>query len=326
MIYSADAFSQKMADSNKDLKRRKITTVQVNIGKLCNQTCLHCHVESGPHKTRENMTATTVSRLLELIDKYEGVGLVDITGGAPELNPHFKDFVVGLRSRGIRVIDRCNLTVLFESGQEETPEFLAHHGVEVVASLPCYSSDNVDKQRGDGVFDKSIRGLQRLNQLGYGRPSSGLKLDLVYNPVGPHLPPSQKQLEKDYKKRLFDDFGIEFNGLFCITNMPIKRFLYDLKKQKKYEEYMQLLVDNFNPQAAESIMCRDLISVSWDGKIYDCDFNQMLSIPLGDRREETKTIFDIESISELESFPIATRSHCFGCTAGAGSSCGGALL
>jgi radical SAM/Cys-rich protein len=316
-------FLKTVKKNNVDFYRRPISTVQVNIGKLCNQTCLHCHVESGPHKKRENMTLETVERLLELIDKEGTVQTVDITGGAPELNAHFKHFVMELRKREIQVIDRCNLTVLFEPGQEETADFLAHNKVKVVASLPCYSSDNVDKQRGDGVFDKSIRALQKLNSLGYGDLATGLELDLVYNPVGAHLPPNQMDLEKSYKEKLFKDFKIVFNNLYCITNMPIKRFLFDLKKNNNYETYMELLVNNFNSSAATNVMCRDLVSVSWDGKIYDCDFNQMLEIPIGFKG---KSIFEIESIGELRNLEIATKNHCFGCTAGAGSSCGGTTV
>ena len=303
-----------------DFKRRELKTLQVNIGKLCNQTCLHCHVEAGPHKTRENMSKETIIKLLSLIDRSESIRTVDITGGAPELNIHFKFFVDELRKRGIEVINRCNLTVLFEPGQEQTANFLAERQVKVVASLPCYSSDNVDKQRGDGVFSKSIKALKLLNSLGYGKENSSLELDLVYNPVGAHLPPDQSQLERDYKSKLLEDFEIEFNKLYCITNMPIKRFLYDLKKNQNYEAYMSLLVENFNNSAASNAMCRDLISVSWDGKIFDCDFNQMLDLPLGYKQI---SVFEIESFEEITKTPIATESHCFGCTAGAGSSCGG---
>lgn len=313
-------FLKCVKENNVDLSRNKLTTVQINIGKLCNQTCLHCHVEAGPHKKKENMTGDTIEKLLELIDKSGDIELVDITGGAPEMNPHFKTFVAELRARNIRVIDRCNLTVLWEPGQEETASFLAHHNVDVVASLPCYSTKNVDTQRGDGVFEKSIRALQLLNSLGYGKEGTGLNLDLVYNPGGAFLPPDQKTLEADYKKKLMDDFGISFNSLYCITNMPIKRFLFDLKKSKKYEEYMQLLLDNFNPGAANNVMCKDLVSISWDGKIFDCDFNQMLEIPAGYKE---KSIFDVKSLADISSDVIATGSHCFGCTAGAGSSCGG---
>lgn len=316
-------FTKSIKESGVEFSRKPVSTIQVNIGKLCNQTCLHCHVESGPHKKKENMNRETVEQLLKLIDKENTVETVDITGGAPELNPHFRFFVKELRNRGIKVMNRCNLTVLFEPGQEDTAEFFAENGVDIVASLPCYSSQNVDKQRGDGVFGKSIKGLQLLNSLGYGKEGSNLSLDLVYNPVGAHLPPEQSKLEKDYKLKLREDFDIQFNRLFCITNMPIKRFLFDLKRNNNYETYMQLLLDNFNPHAAENVMCRDLVSVSWDGQIFDCDFNQMLEIPLGYKKT---SIFDLDSLSSVIDRPIAVDSHCFGCTAGAGSSCGGTTV
>jgi len=316
-------FADKIKETNTQFNRLPLTTLQINIGLLCNQTCLHCHVESGPHKKKENMQDETVKRILSVADNTKTIQTVDITGGAPELNPYFRDVVKHFRSQGKEVIDRCNLTVLFEEGQEDTATFLADNQVKVVASLPCYSRDNVEKQRGDGVFDRSIRALQNLNELGYGREGSGLTMDLVYNPVGPHLPPPQETLLTDYKKALKEDFGIEFNNLYTITNMPIKRFLFDLKKSKKYDEYMTLLHDNFNKNAAEAVMCRSLVSVSWDGYLFDCDFNQALSIPIASKKT---SVFDIESFDEIADFEIATASHCYGCTAGAGSSCGGALV
>lgn len=317
-----ETFEQVTKRHGIDMTRSSVDTLQVNMGKLCNQACLHCHVEAGPNKKRENMDRATVDRILELIDRSAPIRTVDITGGAPELNPNFRYFVEELRRRDIDVWDRCNLTVLEVPGQEETADFLAHHGVKVVASLPCYSSDNVDKQRGDGVFAASIRALQKLNSLGYGIEGSGLEIDLVYNPVGAHLPPSQAQLKKDYKAKLDADFGIQFNELYCITNMPIKRFLFDLKRQNKLAEYMQLLIDNFNPAAAREVMCLSLVSVSWDGKIFDCDFNQMLQLGLSGSQN---TLSDIDSFDALAGGQITLRDHCFGCTAGAGSSCGGAL-
>lgn len=321
--FDLKSFGDTIVNNNVEFSRRSLTTLQVNMGKLCNQACLHCHVEAGPNKKRENMDRLAVDRLLELVDHQSSINTVDITGGAPELNPHFRHFVSELRKRNIDVIDRCNLTVLFEPGQKDTPNFLADNKVKIVASLPCYSADNVDKQRGDGVFEKSINGLLYLNSLGYAKEGSGLKLDLVYNPIGANLPPDQFALEKSYKDKLMMDFGIEFNDLYCITNMPIKRFLFDLIKNKNYEHYMQLLLENFNPVAASNVMCRGLVSVSWDGQIYDCDFNQMLSMPISGKRT---TIFDIESFSELEKGSIATGPHCFGCTAGAGSSCSGTTI
>ena len=305
------------------LERRRLTTLQVNVGKLCNQTCRHCHVEAGPTRS-EQMTRRTAERVVELMDLPGAgdLGLVDITGGAPELSPQFRFLAAEARARGFRVIDRCNLTVLFEPGQEETAGFLRDHRVEVVASLPCYSSDNVTKQRGEGVFGRSIEALRLLNSLGYGREGTGLVLDLVYNPVGAFLPPDQEELQGDYKERLLADFGIVFNRLYTITNMPVKRFLYDLKHSHQLEEYMTLLVNSFNLQAAEEVMCRDLVSIGWEGTLYDCDFNQMLEMPVpGPRR----SIWDLDSLDEFNRGPIAVADHCFGCTAGAGSSCGGSL-
>ena len=305
------------------LDRRQLTTLQVNVGKLCNQTCRHCHVEAGPQRT-EMMTQATAGRVVELMDVAgtDHLELVDITGGAPELNPVFRFLVRSARARGLRVMDRCNLTVLFQPGQEGTAQFLRDLGVEIVASMPCYTAENVDRQRGKGVFAESIRALELLNDLGYGQEGSGLILNLVYNPVGPFLPPAQEELEADYKERLRDDFGIVFSSLFTITNMPIKRFLYDLKHTGELEEYMTLLVNSFNVDTVEGVMCRDLLSIGWEGTIYDCDFNQMLELPVP---REARTIWDIQSLEAFSGGHIATGDHCFGCTAGAGSSCGGQL-
>lgn len=314
------SFERSLQEHKLDVKRHKISTLQVNIGKLCNQACLHCHVEAGPNRT-ENMKRETVDRLIALLEKEPQIHTVDITGGAPELNPHFRHFVTAIRAMGKKVIDRCNLTVLFEPGQEDTAQFLADNKVEVVASMPCYLSDNVDKQRGKGVFVKSIAALQQLNDLGYGKEGSDLTLSLVYNPVGEHLPPAQGPLQNDYKKHLMDNFQIEFTNLFTITNMPIKRYAHMLEREGKMEDYMQLLINAFNPLAAKEVMCTELVSIGYDGQIYDCDFNQMLEIPLNWKE---RTIFDIEALSDLEP-EIAFDSHCYGCTAGSGSSCGGAL-
>ena len=303
------------------IRRDKIKTLQVNIGRKCDLACSHCHVEAGPKRT-ENMTGRTVDRLIELLADAEHADTVDITGGAPELNPHFRRFAAEARRLGKTVLDRCNLTVFFQPGQSDTPEFLAEHGIQVIASLPCYSPENVDKQRGRGVFGKSMKALKRLNKLGFGMPNSDLILNLVYNPVGEHLPPPQAQLESDYKIRLREHLGVEFNSLYTITNMPIRRYVHYLRRENKLDEYMQLLIDNFNAKAALGVMCTELVSISWDGKIYDCDFNQMLEIPIN---YSPKTIWQIDS---LDSLPrgIAFDNHCYGCTAGAGSSCGGALL
>lgn len=314
-------FEQTLQEKGITLERGAITTLQVNIGKLCNQACHHCHVEAGPKRT-EIMERKTVDRLLELLALEPQIHTVDITGGAPEMNPHFRYFAREIRRMGKEVIDRCNLTVFYEPNQDGTPEFLAENQIQVVASLPCYLEDNVDKQRGKGVFGKSISALQKLNSLGYGKEESGLKLHLVYNPIGTHLPPAQAGLEAAYKKKLRDEFDIEFNQLFTITNMPIKRFAHMLERDGLMEQYMQLLIDNFNPQAAASVMCSELVSIGWDGKIYDCDFNQMLDMPIG---WNPKTIWDITKLSELDK-TIALANHCFGCTAGSGSSCTGALM
>lgn len=316
-----DPFSQALAQRQLSLPRVQIDTLQVNVGKLCNQACHHCHVEAGP-KRMERMQEKTADRILELLERTPRIRVVDITGGAPELNPYFKKIALFAKGRGLEVIDRCNLTIFYEPGQEELPYFLSHNDITVVASLPCYSPKNVDQQRGKGTFEKSIRALQTLNSLGYGKSESKNKLHLVYNPLGAFLPPPQITLENEYRKKLSEDFGISFNHLFTITNMPIKRFSEELMRWKRLEEYMQLLVDNFNSQAAASVMCRNLVSVGWDGQIYDCDFNQMLDIPIANGRT---TVWDIENFEELSHRTIAFGSHCFGCTAGSGSSCGGSL-
>jgi len=302
------------------LRRAAVTTLQVNVGKRCNQACHHCHVDAGP-KRSEMMTATTAERVLEVLDASPKVDTVDVTGGAPELNPSFRRLVEGARRAGRRVIDRCNLTVLHEPGMESLPEFFVEHGVELTCSLPCYSMKNVDQQRGKGVFDKSIESLRKLNGLGYGRSGSALTLNLVYNPVGAFLPGPQAALEQDYKRELGGAFGIEFHRLFTITNMPIKRFAADLERSGKQREYMSLLVNHFNPATVAGLMCRSLVSVGWEGTLYDCDFNQMLEIPLS--AGLPRTIFELDATGVIDDAPIATAAHCFGCTAGAGSSCGG---
>ena len=304
------------------LTRQPVTrTLQVNVGKRCNQACHHCHVEAGPRRT-EVMPREVLDAVLELLARSPGLEIVDVTGGAPELNPHFRDLVDGARRLGRHVIDRCNLTVLFEPGMEDLAPFLADREVEVIASLPCYGPDNVEAQRGHGVFETSIRALQLLNRLGYGRPGSRLALHLVYNPLGPTLPPAQAALEADYKRELVARFGVEFHRLYTITNMPIRRFAAQLQRRGQDEAYMSLLINHFNPAAVPELMCRSLLSVGWDGQLYDCDFNQMLELPLG---AGPRTVFELDSAAELAGAPVATDSHCFGCTAGSGSSCGGAL-
>jgi radical SAM/Cys-rich protein len=303
-----------------ELRRREVTTLQINVGKLCNQACHHCHVEAGPKRT-EIMPAGVAERTMKLLAATPSIQTVDITGGAPELNANFRMLVSESRRLKKNVIDRCNLTVFFEDERETLPEFLAANKVEITASLPCYTESNVDQQRGQGAFEKSIRALRLLNGIGYGQPGSGLTLNLVYNPLGASLPPPQQKLEADYKRELGQNFGIEFNRLFTITNMPIKRFAEMLFREGKHESYMGLLANHFNPATVESLMCRDLVSIGWDGKIYDCDFNQMLDL----ETPSAKTIWEIDTFSELAHKRIATARHCFGCTAGAGSSCGGSL-
>lgn len=321
MVRASLPFSAKLRAAGLDERRKQLKVVQINVGKFCNQACLHCHVEAGPKRT-EKMEPAVAERVVELLRASRGIETLDITGGAPELNGSFRMLVTAARQLGLEVIDRCNLTVLFEAGQEDLAEFLATERVRVIASLPCYSEANVEKQRGGGVFQKSIDALQRLNALGYGRAGSGLTLDLVYNPVGPSLPPAQSGLEADYKKQLGANFGIEFNQLFTITNMPIKRFLHQLEREGKLEQYMELLVDSFNPHAAAEIMCRDLVSVGWDGLLYDCDFNQMLELKV---RGTARTVWEIDSFDRLNESGIAFADHCYACTAGAGSSCTGSL-
>jgi radical SAM/Cys-rich protein len=276
-------------------------------------------VDAGPKRT-ERMTRDTAERVLALLEASPGVGTMDITGGAPELNSNFPRLVEGARRLGRTVIDRCNLTVLWEDGMEWLPGFLVAHRVELTCSLPCYTAKNVDQQRGKGVYDKSLEALRLLNRLGYGIDGSDLTLNLVYNPVGAFLPPGQAKLEADYKRELAA-LGIEFHGLFTITNMPINRFAADLARSGKEQEYMGLLVNHFNPATVDGLMCRSLVSIGWDGRLYDCDFNQMLEIELPPPLP--RTIDDLESLEELDGAAIATARHCFGCTAGAGSSCGG---
>ncbi|MBI2841421.1 MAG: arsenosugar biosynthesis radical SAM protein ArsS [Acidobacteria bacterium] len=301
------------------LIRQPVRTLQVNVGKLCNQACHHCHVEAGPART-ETMSAEVADRVLELLARSPGVETLDLTGGAPELNPNFRRLVVEARRLGRQVIDRCNLTILLEPGMEQLSEFMAAQQVRIVASLPCYQAKNVDKQRGRGVFDKSIDAMRRLNRLGYGTPGSPLEIDLVYNPGGAYLPPPQDQLEAQYREELGRLFGLRFNRLLTITNMPIKRFADFLDRVGQSQAYMCLLANHFNPATVGGLMCRSLLNIGWDGRMYDCDFNQMLEIPT-----PARTIWEIHSLSALTGRQISTGRHCFGCTAGAGSSCTGAL-
>eukprot|EP01025_Chloroclados_australasicus_P063744 TRINITY_DN8445_c1_g1_i1.p2 TRINITY_DN8445_c1_g1~~TRINITY_DN8445_c1_g1_i1.p2 ORF type:complete len:394 (-),score=39.55 TRINITY_DN8445_c1_g1_i1:1229-2410(-) len=315
-------FYKKMDESGvSHLTRLPSKIFQLNIGLYCNQACTHCHVESSPKRT-EIMDHETAKQCVNLMKTSNTITTVDLTGGAPELNPEFRFLVEQARALDLEVIDRCNLTVLLEPGQEDLVDYLAKHKVRVVASLPCYSSENVDQQRGSGVFARSIKGLQMLNAAGYGKPNTGLLLDLVYNPNGVFLAPAQAKLEGVYKDELKQNYNIEFNSLFCINNMPIKRYCDYLLRRGKLQEYMQLLVDNFNPAAAEGVMCRDTVSVGWNGRVYDCDFNQQLEIGLSNGH--VRTVFDIDSLDDLSGIMIACDNHCYGCTAGAGSSCQGA--
>lgn len=304
-----------------DISRTQLEVIQLNLGYLCNLSCLHCHVNAGPKRT-ELMTKETIDQVLELAKTIGGKTL-DLTGGAPEMNPHFKYLVQQASELNIAVIDRCNLVILEEEGYEGLAKFLADHKVTVVASLPCYLEENVDKQRGNGVFQKSLAALKRLNDLGYGQSGSGLALDLIFNPQGPSLPPGQQALEQKYKTHLQQHYAIEFNHLYTITNMPIKRFGSTLISKGNFDEYMQLLVDSYNPQTLEQVMCLNTISVDWQGYVYDCDFNQMLDLPLADHSEQLH-ITDMV-MHQLAGQDIATRQHCYGCTAGQGSSCSGAL-
>ena len=297
-----------------------IEVLQVNVGKLCNQTCRHCHVDAGPER-REIMSRETAAACLDVLARTD-IPTVDITGGAPEMNPRFRWLVGESRRLDRRVIDRCNLTILTAAGFEDLPEFLAANRVEIVASLPCYFEENCDRQRGGGVFAKSIEALRTLNSLGYGAPNSGLELALVYNPVGPSLPPQQTSLEAAYRRELGARYGVIFNRLITITNMPISRFLADLLAAGKYDEYMQKLIDAFNPATLDGLMCRTTLSVDWQGRLYDCDFNQMLE--LGTGADVPQTIFDFD-LDALARRRIVTASHCYGCTAGAGSGCQGQI-
>lgn len=307
------------------LRRGRLTTLQVNVGKHCNMACHHCHVDAGPTRT-EVMPRRVAEHVVKLVRATPGIEVVDLTGGAPELNPNFCRLVEESRRLGRRVIDRCNLTVLFEPGQEALPEFLAAHDVEIVASLPCYQPENVAQQRGPGAFEKSIEALRLLNRLGYGRGDPRRALHLVYNPVGDFLPPPQARLEARYKDELRRHFGVEFDRLYTLTNMPIKRFAHWLERAGRHAAYLGLLVNHFNPSTVPELMCRSLVSVGWDGSLYDCDFNQMLEIPLGaGDGGGPRTVFDLASLEGLDQRPVATAAHCFGCTAGAGSSCSGAL-
>ncbi len=319
---SVSRFGQKLEEAGLfPLRAMEINTLQVNVGKRCNQACKHCHVDAGPNRTEE-MTRETAELVIDVLRRYPWITTLDITGGAPELNLNFEYLVNEARALGRQVIDRCNLTILFVPGKEHLADFLAGHGVEVVASLPYYLAQRTDAQRGLGVFDQSIEGLRLLNSKGYGREESGLALNLVYNPTGAFLPPAQAAIEAEYKEELKTRYGVVFNRLFTITNLPIARFKHFLQRSGNYERYMERLAGAFNPAAAANVMCRSLISVGYEGTLYDCDFNQMLEMPVAG--DCPRHIRDFDAFV-LERRRIVTGEHCLGCTAGAGSSCGGAV-
>jgi radical SAM/Cys-rich protein len=315
-------FANRLAAEGLQLRRTRPEILQVNVGKLCNLTCVHCHVNAGPNR-KEIMTRETVDRIIDWLAKTD-IPTVDITGGAPEMIPDFRCFIERVKALqpSRHIIDRCNLTILLEPGYDDLAEFLAKRKVEIFASMPCYSAENVDAQRGEGVFEGSIKALQLLNSLGYGYDPE-LPLHLVYNPVGPFSPPAQEELEADFKRELAAHFGIAFNKLYTITNLPIGRFASYLRRNKKLEEYMQLLISVFNPTTINGLMCRNTISVGWRGEVYDCDFNQQLGMQW--KNDTPIFLWDVDP-DKIDNREIMTGDHCFGCTAGAGSSCGGAIV
>ena len=325
---SATRFEERLTQAGVGpLTADRVEILQVNLGKLCNMTCDHCHVDAGPDR-REIMQRKEIDACIGVLKSNEGIGTIDLTGGAPEMNPLFRELVVAARKLERHVIDRCNLTILLAKGFEYLPEFLAENQVEIVASLPCYLEENTDAQRGQGAYSKSIEALLRLNGLGYGIKGTGLTLTLVYNPVGPNLPPNQAELEQSYHQELDSRFGIKFNRLFTITNMPVSRYLEYLLRNGEYQEYMTKLVDAFNPGAIEGLMCRNTVSVGWDGQLYDCDFNQMLELNIAGSTEPVGVIptihnFDSERLKDRR---IVLGQHCFGCTAGSGSGCQGSIV
>jgi radical SAM/Cys-rich protein len=304
------------------IQRRRLETLQVNLGYRCNQKCIHCHVNAGPDRN-EMMDGQTADSVIAFLSS-SGTKKLDLTGGAPELNPHFRELVVRASGLGVQVTDRCNLSILEEPGQEDLADFLAQNRVEVTASMPCYLQENVNRQRGNGVFDRSIHALQRLNQLGYGREERGLLLNLVYNPLGPFLPPPQKLLEQDYRRELGERYGIVFDNLYTFTNMPINRFGRMLVSSGEFSGYMNLLREAHREDNLDSVMCRSLVSIDWQGYVYDCDFNQMLGLPIRVAGGKRLHLAELGK-TEIAGFPIAVWDHCYGCTAGQGSSCGGSL-
>jgi radical SAM/Cys-rich protein len=317
---SEQSFNEKLELLGIDLRSTAVDTLQVNVGKLCNQACKHCHVDASPKRT-EIMTRETAEAVIDAVRRFQ-IATLDITGGAPELNPSFRWLVIQAREVGTHVMVRHNLTVMFERGQEDLPEFFRDHAIEVVSSLPYFLEEQTDSQRGHGVFTKSIEALKRLNEARYGHEGSGLLLNLVYNPVGAFLPPAQASIEADFKRELSKRYGIVFSRLFTITNMPINRFLEYLRRSGNEGHYMRKLVQAFNPNTIDGLMCRTLVSVDWKGRLYDCDFNQMLEMTVDDDLPQTIKDFDPAKFDKRR---IVTASHCFGCTAGSGSSCGGAV-
>ena len=303
-----------------NIKKEFIDTLQINIGYKCNQACKHCHVNSSPSRT-EMMSEEILNLIPKIIKKFN-IKTLDITGGAPEMNPNFKKLVLSLKNQNINIIDRCNLTIFFEKGYEDLPDFLAENNVIITASLPCYEKENVEKQRGSGVFDKSINAIKILNKLGYGINETGLQLNLVYNPINPTLPPPQEKLETDYKNILYEKYNITFNNLYTITNMPINRYADFLKMTGELEKYFELLANNFNQKNLKNLMCKKTISVDWEGQIYDCDFNQQLKLK---SLNGPKNLYELLNYASSFDYQIAAKKHCFACTAGSGSSCGGSL-
>jgi radical SAM/Cys-rich protein len=324
MVSSTLDFSSTLITHATPLHRAAPEILQLNVGKLCNLTCVHCHVNAGP-KRKEIITGQTVDRVIDWFHRSP-LTTLDLTGGTPEMVPDFRRLVEAVRAMQPRrrILDRLNATILDEPGYEWVAEFLAEHEVEIIASMPCYEPTNVNAQRGDGVFDRSIAAFQRLNALGYGR-TERLPLHFVYNPVGPKLPPAQAELEQDYKQAMDRNFGIHFHSLYTITNMPISRFASYLKNNGQLQPYMDLLRTSFNPSTVAGLMCRNTINVSWEGDVYDCDFNQMLKLPVRDPQHQPLKLWDVDPQS-FPALPIRVAEHCFGCTAGHGSSCGGALV
>ncbi len=304
-----------------EFDRQSVKVLQINVGKICNMSCTHCHVEAGPHR-KETMNSEVYQKVIDLMDIFQPE-TIDITGGAPEINPAFRPLVMAASERECKIIDRCNLSVLLIESQHDLIDFLLEHKVHIIASLPCYSKENVDKQRGDGAFRKSILAIQRLNKVGYGL-SSDLILDFIYNPAGIHLAPNQDDLEKDYKTKLKNDFGIQFNNLFALHNFPVGRFAKELKQTGQWNHYINLLMQSYNPATIDGLMCRTQLSIGYDGKIFDCDFHQMENVSLIQKEGTPLNVFNLNSLEQVKS-KIAWRPHCYGCTAGSGASCSGSI-